>query len=342
MTLSPIASHRVPTLSRRELLRRGSLLVGGALAGSALLSRGLAQAAPAALPENSVENENHPIAQMRQSMAQAPIGTTRVGDRHVVFTGAGGNIGLYLGDEGLVAIDSGSGREPSTQRLREAIEAVSDKSLRYLVNTHWHFDHTDGNANLHGLGATIVAHRAVRTRLSSPQVIAFFNAAFPKSGRDALPTLTFEHPIELDLGNDVLRLVPVTPAHTDSDTIVIFPASNVIQTGDLYFAGSFPFIDSSSGGSLEGMIRATETILAATKPDTTLIPGHGPVSTPKDLAATLEMLRTVRDRLAPFQQQGRTLEEVLAAKPLADLDATWNTGFLGAEAFTRIVYPSKA
>lgn len=323
-------------LSRRQALRDGALLAGGLMLSSAALTRLTGQPATG-VPSNSVDSPEHPIAKMRQGLAAAPLETIRISDRHFALLGHGGNIGLYVGDASLLVVDSGAGLAPATQRLRDAIRAVSDKPLRYVVNTHWHFDHTDGNANLHGLGATIVAHRAVRERLSSPQTIAFFNARFGVSPKESLPELTFNEEMNLHVGGDAVRLRHVAPAHTDSDALAHWVEANVIQTGDLYFSGAFPFIDTSSGGSLAGMIRATELILGLANDKTTIIPGHGPISGRKELAASLEMLRTVQERIDRLKSEGKSVDQIVAAKPLADLDERWGKGMINADTFVRIV-----
>lgn len=286
----------------------------------------------------SVDAPDHPIAKGRLSMANGKISVTRVTENHVMISGIGGNIGAFVGEDSVLVVDCGSGLPPATEGLRKTLKELSDKPVRYVVNTHWHYDHTDGNANLRGLGATLVAHNAVRTRLSSAHAIPFFNATFSAAPREALPTITFDHELELDLGSEQVRLVHVPLAHTDGDAYVLWPKSNVLQTGDLLFSGSYPFIDGSCGGSLEGMIVAEEHLLTVVKPDTRIIPGHGPVSTRADLIASLEMLRTVRDRIAKLRAAGKSAEQAVAAKPLADLDAKWGQGFLNTDNFIRLVY----
>ena len=325
-------------LTRREALRRGSLMFGSAFLGASFLPKLIAQTAPSAANAPSVDTPDHPIAQMRRSLGEAPLETIRLTDRHFALTGNGGNIGVYVGDEAMLLVDSGSGRPPATEKLRSALRALSDRPVRYLVNTHWHFDHTDGNVNVHGLGASIVGHRNVRTRLGSPQINAFFNAAFPAAGIDALPTVTFDQALDLYVGTEAVLLQHVPPAHTDSDSIVHWPKSNVIHTGDLLFAGTFPFIDGSSGGSLEGMIAAEEKIFSLADTSTHIIPGHGPVAGKDDVKASVDMLRTVKERLDRLKSAGKSVDEAVAAKPLADLDAKWGGGMFNADSFVRIVY----
>lgn len=343
----PFSSSFAPgtqrSISRREALRRGSLFFGGALLGTSLLPRLVAQTSAASSPTSppSVEDPNHPIAQMRHGMGEAQVETIRLTDHHFALTGHGGNIGLFVGEDGLLAVDSGSGQKPATERLRAALRAISERPLRNVVNTHWHFDHTDGNANLHGLGATIIAHQKVRERLSTPQVIAFFNATFPVSPRDALPALTFDDGIEFQGGGEPVIVQHLAPAHTDGDSFVHWPKSNIVQTGDVYFSGTFPFIDASTGGSLAGMIAAGEKILSLADSSTRIIPGHGPISSRDDLKASVEMLKTVRDRVGKLKTSGKSVEEAIAAKPLADLEDRWGKGFVNGEGFVRIVYSLK-
>jgi cyclase len=339
MAYSNSISSRSTLITRREALLRGSFFLGGAVLGSTLLSRlGAQTPAAAALAQDSVERPDHPIAQMRQGMSRAPLTVEKVTDNHYAFLGHGGNVGIVVGLDGTVAIDSGSGQAPATEKLSDALKQVSDKPLRSLINTHWHFDHTDGNAHLHGLGATIIAHRAVRARMSTPQKIAFFNAAFPSSPRAALPTILFDDSLTLDLGDDVLQLQHVAPAHTDGDSFVHSTKRNVIHTGDLFFNGTFPFIDGGSGGSVDGMIAAGEKIVAIADDSTRIIPGHGAVCGKKDYLAFLDMLRTARERLGKLKAAGKNVDEAVAAKPLADLDEKWGKGFINGDAFTRLAY----
>jgi cyclase len=333
----PATASQRQLLTRREAFRRGTLFLGGAVLGGSLVPKMFAQAAPQPAA-NSVENPEHPIAQMRVQISQAPIGTDKVVDGIYMLSGPGGNVGLYVGEDALVAIDSGSGKEPSTARLREAIKSVSDRPLRYLVNTHWHFDHTDGNANLHSMGATIIAHHNVRKRLATPNTIAFFNALFPSSGKNSLPTLTFDREMKLEVGADTLHLVHFPQAHTDGDAIVHWQRQNVVQTGDLFFSGMYPFIDGSTGGSIDGVIVSLEKILQLTNSSTRIIPGHGPVSGQKELRESIEMLRTCRERIGTLKTAGKTIDDAVAAKPLGDLDEKWGKGFFNTEAFTRLVY----
>jgi cyclase len=336
-----ISQRRSPApvlLTRREALRRGTLFVGSALLSSYLLPSAFAQTPAAAGPVSVDADPQHPIAQMRRTIAQAPLEVVRITDRHFMLSGHGGNIGVFVGEESLLLVDSGTGLPPATEKLREAIKSLSNLPVRYLINTHWHFDHTDGNANVRSMGATILAHRAVRDRLSSPQTIAFFNALFPASQRTSLPTVTFDHRLELDLGNELIELTHIPNAHTDSDSIVRWPVANVIQTGDIFFSGTFPFIDGGTGGSMEGMIAGAETILKLADANTRIIPGHGPAASRDDLVAYTNMLRTVRDRLERLRASGKSVDDAVAAKPLADLEAKWGQGLFNADAFVRIVY----
>lgn len=325
-------------LTRREALRRGSLFLGGALLGTSFLPKLLAQTAPPAGGAQSVDSPDNPIAKMRAAVAAAPLEKVKVGDRHFALVGHGGNIGVYVGDDSLVVVDSGSGRPPATERLRATLHEISDRPVRYLINTHWHFDHTDGNANLHSLGATIVGHRAVRTRLASPQVIAFMNAAFPRVGNEALPTVTFDQEIELFAGAEPIHVEHLAPAHTDSDAFVHWPTSNVVQAGDVYFSGTYPFIDGGTGGNLGGMIAAGEKILSLTNSSTRIIPGHGVVTGEAELKEYVAMLKTVQERLGKLRNAGKSADEAIAAKPLADLDEKWGRGMFNSDTFIRLVY----
>jgi len=255
-----------------------------------------------------------------------------------MLTGAGGNIGVSAGDDGVVLIDDQFA--PLSDKIKAAVAAISSRPIRFLINTHWHGDHTGGNENFAKSGILIVAQENVRKRLSAGQVNELFDRTVPAAPAGALPVVTFTDAIAFHLNGDDADAVHVPPAHTDGDAYVHFRKADVVHTGDLFFNGTYPVIDVPSGGSFAGLIAAADRLLQVIGPDTKLIPGHGPLGTPADLRAYRDMLAQVRERVAPMVKAGKTADEVIAAKPTADLDAKWGQGYMTPARFLRAVHMS--
>lgn len=248
----------------------------------------------------------------------------------------GGNIGIFAGDDGVFMIDSSYAE--NSPAVNAAIKAITDKPVKVLLNTHWHQDHTGGNAHQNENGAKLIAHENVHKRLKDGQTITAFNKVVPPAVPEALPEETYTDAREMTLNGHTFKIIPVAPAHTDGDSFVFWPDLNVIQTGDLFFNGFWPFIDSSSDGDIYGMIAATDKLLMLTDDDTRIIPGHGPVADKADLMTYNMMLREVADRVTTAQSQEQTLDQFLAGTPLADYEDEWGDGFLPTEKFVRIVW----
>jgi glyoxylase-like metal-dependent hydrolase (beta-lactamase superfamily II) len=230
---------------------------------------------------------------------------------------------------------------PLTPKVKAAVAAVSREPIRFILNTHWHPDHTGGNENF-GEGGLIVAHDNVRRRLGSEQFIEMMKMKFPAVPARALPVVTFDQAVTLHLNGDEIHAFHVPPAHTDGDAIVHFRRANVVHMGDLYMNGVYPFVDLSSGGSFEGFIASTDRALALTDERTRIIPGHGAVDTRANLQAYRDMLVAVRDRVKPLVAGGRTAAQIAEAKTLADLDARWGRGFIKPDVFLDTVVRSLA
>ena len=277
-----------------------------------------------------------PLGAQQQDFSRVEITTTKLTSTLYLLTGEGGNIGVSAGSDGVFLIDDQYA--PLSEKILSAVKAISDKPVKYVVNTHWHGDHTGGNENMGKAGATIIAHDAVRTRMARGQEMPLFKSVVPPAPPLALPVVTFPDKASLHLNGETANLIHVAPAHTDGDVIIHWPASNVIHMGDTFFNGIFPFIDAGSGGRLSGMIKAVETVLVMADDRTKIIPGHGPLAGKADLARFHKMLLTVQERAMAAKSAGKTVEEWAASNPFADLEAEWGKGFLKAPLFAQVVY----
>jgi cyclase len=276
------------------------------------------------------------IAQGRVLAAKTPITTTKLADNVYLLQGFGGNMVLQTGAEGNLLIDSSF--STSVEKVLAAIRAVSKDAPHTLINTHWHYDHTDGNEGMHAAGFTILAHSKTRERLSTSQVIPFFHMTVPPDPAGSLPTITFDDSKQIEHNGDVLDLAHYDPAHTDTDIYIQFHRADVLHVGDIFFNGIYPFIDEASVGNIGGMIAASEKALSLAGAKTRIVPGHGPLADKPQLQAYREMLATVRDRVAKLKHSGASEQEAVAKEPTADFDAAWGKGTFNGDAFTGLVY----
>lgn len=290
---------------------------------TALVAACLFAALPAASQQDfsGVEIESHPVA-----------------DGVWMLTGAGGNLGVSAGEDGVFLIDDQFA--PLTEKIRAAIAKLDDGPIRFVVNTHWHSDHTGGNENLGNAGALIVAHENVRERMSVEQFMERFGRTVPASPKAALPVVTYDESVTFHLNGDRIHAFHVPPAHTDGDSLVHFREANVIHMGDTFFAGGYPFVDLGSGGSVRGVIAAADRALELADAETKIIPGHGPLSDRAALQEYRDMLASVVAAVEPLVAEGKSLEEVRAAKPSAAFDEAWGGGFIDAPTFVETVYQS--
>jgi glyoxylase-like metal-dependent hydrolase (beta-lactamase superfamily II) len=275
-------------------------------------------------------------APAQQDFDAVEIRTVPVADGIHMLVGRGGNIGVSTGADGPLLVDDQYA--PLTPKIVAAVRALQDAPIRFVVNTHWHGDHTGGNENLGEAGALIVAHHAVRRRMAEGLDSRLLGRTIPPAPEVALPVLTFGEDLDLHWNGQTLELRHVPPAHTDGDAVVWFREADVVHAGDTYFNGSYPFVDLESGGSVEGMLAAVDGILARAGDGTRVIPGHGPLSNRAELRVYRDMLATVRDRIARAVAEGKDADATVAARPTADLDAKWGGGFLSPEQFVRIVH----
>ena len=253
---------------------------------------------------------------------------------HVLF-GNGGNMALSIGPDATFLVDDQFA--PMTPAIQQAVAGLGSPPVKFVLNTHWHGDHTGGNENLGKAGAVIIAHDNVRERMSVPQVIEFFQRSVPASPAAALPVITFNDEVSFHLNGDEIRALHVPRAHTDGDVLVHFRKANVLHAGDTFFNGSYPFIDVDSGGSVAGLIACVDRILTLADAETKIIPGHGPVASRADAEAYRAMLATTTGRIAELMMQGLDADAIVAAAPTADHDGRWASGFINGERFTRMI-----
>jgi glyoxylase-like metal-dependent hydrolase (beta-lactamase superfamily II) len=282
-----------------------------------------------------------PAVHAQRSFDGVVITPQKLADGLWMLTGAGGNLLVCAGPDGVLMVDAQYA--PLAAKIRAVVDSLSGgRPLRFVLNTHYHGDHVGGDSAMAAAGAAVVAHENVRRRMS----VARFNETFSESTKaapaEALPVLTFSDSLTFHLNGREIRVRHLPPGHTDGDAVVWIPAADVLHTGDLLFNGTYPVIDVSAGGSIEGMIHSLDLLLPGVGPATRIVPGHGPLADRATLLRFRGMLVTVRDRVAKFVKEGRTLEQVMAAKPLADLDQTWGGGFMKPDFFLRVVYEDLA
>jgi len=253
----------------------------------------------------------------QQDFSKVEIKTTKLSGNFYTLEGQGGMIGVLAGPDGVFMVDAQFA--PLTDKIVAAIKQISTAPIRFVVNTHVHGDHTGGNENLAKLGVTILAREELRKRLANPNPGANGAPGTPAPAA-ALPVITFSAPTIVHMNGEDVQLLPVPSAHTDGDTLVRFPAADVIMTGDFYRSIGYPNIDRANGGSLIGMLAGLNQIVALAGPNTKIVPGHGPIVDKSAVAAHRDMIVAVRDKIAPMVKKGMTVEQVTAAKPTADFD----------------------
>jgi glyoxylase-like metal-dependent hydrolase (beta-lactamase superfamily II) len=258
------------------------------------------------------------FAQGQQDFSKVEIKTNKITSNFYTLDGQGGTIGVLTGPDGVFMVDAQFA--PLTDKIVAAIKQISDGRIRYMVNTHVHGDHTGGNENLGKMGVTILARENLRMRLEKPNPGANGAPGVPMPAA-GLPVITYDAPVTIRMDGEEVRLIPAPAAHTDGDTFVKFVNADVIMTGDFYRSIQYPNIDRANGGSLPGLINALNAVIANAGPNTKIIPGHGPTVDRNAVTAHRDMVIAIRDKVAPMVREGKTQEQVVAAKPTADFDA---------------------
>jgi glyoxylase-like metal-dependent hydrolase (beta-lactamase superfamily II) len=317
------------TFSRRELLALAAASGGTLVARAASPLTAWAQAQAQAPPPPA-----DAVAAMRAQMGAVPISTTPLVPGVVMLSGPGGNVVVQSGPDGKLAVDGFV--QPAWPKLKAAIDAMGPGPIALLIDTHWHLDHTDNNANFHRAGAEVLAHDNTRKRLNeSHDLMGMHFEPVPPSAR---PTETFRTSKTVQANGDSIELAYFAPAHTDTDIYIHFTKANVLHMGDVFFNGVYPFIDFSTGGNINGMIDGAALGLTLANDQTKIVPGHGPLGDKSALQRVHDMLTTVRDRVKAMKDGKKSLADVVAAKPTADLDATWGKGFVQPDMFVTSVY----
>ena len=322
-------------ITRREMLRAAAVLSGGALA-ARFYPATLVRAATPGFPQQPAAGDQ--VAAMRAQFGGMPIQAQPLTDSITLLSGPGGNVVVLNGADGKLMGDTFV--QPAWPHLKDALDKIGSAPIKTAIDTHWHFDHSDNNASLRAAGATLVAHVNTKKRMSETHTLAVLNLTFPPSPTEALPQQTFAQNHKITMNGESVSLVHVPPAHTDSDIYIHFEKGNVLQTGDIFFNGMFPYIDDGTGGSVSGMIAGATKLLAVADNNTKIVPGHGALGNKADLMKYRDMLTTVRTRLQKLKSSGKTVEKAIAAKPLDDLDPDWGKGLFNSAAFIQIAYPA--
>jgi glyoxylase-like metal-dependent hydrolase (beta-lactamase superfamily II) len=268
--------------------------------------------------------------------SKVEVKATKVAGNVYMLEGAGGNIGVSVGDDGLLIVDDQFA--PLADKIRAALKGLADKKLRFILNTHWHGDHTGGNVAF-GPEATIIAHDNVRKRLATEQKSTVFNTTTPPSPKEALPVITFDQSLSVHFNGEDIRAIHFPHGHTDGDSVIFFSNSNVVHLGDDFFAGRFPFVDLESGGSVEGLVKNIGELVNKIPADAKLIPGHGPISTLDDLKSYHRMLQQTTEIVRKKIAAGKTLDQI-KSEGLPDEWKPWGEGFIKTDRWVETIYKS--
>jgi glyoxylase-like metal-dependent hydrolase (beta-lactamase superfamily II) len=275
------------------------------------------------------------VAGAQEDFSKVEIKAEKLVDGIYMMTGSGGNLALAVGDDAVFLVDDQWA--PLTPKIKAAIAAITTKPVQFILNTHWHGDHTGGNEQFASSGALVVAHDNVRKRMSTEQFLAFFKMRIEPSPKAALPLVTFGTEVTFHINGDEVTAFYCPAAHTDGDAIVHFKRSDVLHMGDIHFNYMYPFIDHSSGGSADGVIAAVDRALALATEKTRIIPGHGPLASKADLQAYRDMLATVVGRIKDQLAAGKSIREIVDSKPTREFEDRWGKGFIPADPWVNML-----
>jgi len=276
------------------------------------------------------------IATAQTDYSKVEIKATKISGNVYMLEGAGGNIGVSVGDDGILIVDDQYA--PLADKIKEALKKLGEGKLKFILNTHWHGDHTGGNA-VFGPEAPIIAHDNVRKRMSTEQKSEFFKSTTPASPKEALPVVTFNQSLSVHFNGEEIRVIHFPQGHTDGDSVIFFTKSNVVHMGDDFFANRFPFVDLESGGSVQGLIKNIADIMAKLPADVKLIPGHGPISTIADLKTYHNMLLATTDFVQKKMKAKKSLDQI-KKDGLPEEWKSWGTGFIKTDLWFEIIYKS--
>ena len=320
--------------TRRQILQAAGTLAGG-LALSQVFPAAVAGATPGFAQQASAP-AGDALAAARARFGKVPIESTKLSENLMLLRGPGGNVVVLNGKDGKLLVDTFT--QLAWDRFKKTLDDLSSAPLKLVVNSHWHWDHTDNNANVYGAGATLIAHENTLKRLSETHDLDVIGLHFDPSPANALPQKTFKESYQMNFSGEHIALGHIAPAHTDSDIYIHFQKSNVLHMGDVFFNGIYCYIDRGTGGSISGMIAGATKMLAMVDNDTKIVPGHGPLGNKADLKRFRDMMVTARARVQKLKVSGKSLEQAVAAKPLSDLDPIWGGGVLSGDAFVHVVY----
>jgi glyoxylase-like metal-dependent hydrolase (beta-lactamase superfamily II) len=322
-------------ISRRQLLQAAAA-IGSGLVLPRFSSRALAWAAGQAQQPAAPSTEG--LERMRATLGAFPIQSQPLAENLTLLSGPGGNVVVLHGKDGMLVVDTFVA--PAWPKLKESLAAIGKEPVKLVIDTHWHYDHSDNNGPLHRSGATVIAHENTPKRMSETHQMALLSIKVLPSPAEALPQQTFKDTHKLDFGGESIHLGHIPPAHTDTDIYVHFQKADVLHAGDCFFGGMYPFIDVETGGTIAGMIGACDKLLAMAGSKTKIISGHGPIGGKAEVTQFRDMLSIARGRIQKLKSSGKTVQEAVAAKPFADLDSTWGKTFFTSDQFVQIVYPA--
>jgi glyoxylase-like metal-dependent hydrolase (beta-lactamase superfamily II) len=301
-----------------------------------LVSTGILTVATCLRPRSLFAESENIVLTARKRAETATITVQNLRGNVTALLGSGGNIGVLSGKDGKLIVDSGY--STSRGKITEALARLSPEPIKHLVNTHWHFDHTDGNEWMHSDGAIILAHENTKKHLSTTTRVEAWDFTFPPAPAGSIPDEVIDKEKTLSINNTNIVLAYYGPSHTDGDLSAYFLEPDVLHCGDTWWNGHYPFIDYSTGGNINGMIKAAEWNLAKASEETIVVPGHGKIGGKSELTEYRDMLVTIHDKVAALKKDGKTLEETIAAKVTATYDGKWATSFVTGDVFTKLVY----